>query len=217
MNHPAVNAGKKSWGCLHVLLALIVLLLAAILGSMWWVKRNAYASSFTPVILSEAGQATLDAKLNAVDPSTAVFGGGMAGGIYEESDERRRLVFSEDELNAVLAKDPDLAQKVRFRLSERLVSVQVLAPVDPEIPVLGGKTLKFSIGLELAYTNEAPVIAVRGISIGGIPLPAAWWGDIKNKNLVDPFVGAGGFWDLFSRGVEYLDVQDGRFVLHLKP
>jgi len=57
---------------------------------------------------------------------------------------------------------------------------------------------------------------MRGISLGGVPLPSAWWGDIKNKNLVEEFSGEGGFWSRFSKGVENVQVRDGHLWIKLK-
>jgi len=207
---------KNKIGCLHVLLVVIVLLLAAILFSLWWLKRNAYASEFVPVELNHNEQMILEAKLNAVDPSTGVFSAPTPPEAYSEEDEHRKIVFSQEELNAVLAKDPELSKRVKFHLGDQMVSLEFLTPMDPAFPVLGGKTFKFNMGLILSYTNNKPVVAVRGISLGGIPMPAFWWGNVKNKNLVEEFGTEGGFWDLFSKGVEYLEVKDGAFILHLK-
>jgi len=210
---------KKGIGCLHVLLVLIVILLAAILASMWWLKQNMYAKDFTPVELEQEELAVLDEKLNTVDPSTRAFGSGSyrgQPGEYAEDDTQRKIIFTQEELNAVLAKDPEFARRVKFHLSDDMISLQFLAPMDKEIPVLAGKTFRFNMGLTVAYSNGSPVVAVRGISIGGIPVPGAWWGDVKGINLVEEFGSDGGFWQLFSRGVDYVKVADGSFILYLK-
>ena len=210
---------KKGPGCLHILLGIIILLLVAILASIWWVKRNAYAREFTPVELNQREKVILDAKLNAVDPDFPP-GNRMSVSnppeIYTEEGSNRKIEFTQDELNAVLAKDIEQAKLLRFRLSDGLVSLQFITPVDQEMPLLGGKTFKFNMGLSLSYTNDKPVVAIRGISIGGIPVPSSWWGNIKNKNLIEEFGTRDGFWDLFSSGVDYLEVTDGKFILHLK-
>jgi hypothetical protein len=216
MDNQQTIPAKNKIGCLHVLLVVIIVLLAAILFSLWWLKRNAYASEFTPVELNNNEQLLLDAKLNAVNPSTGVMSSPTPPEAYTEDSERRKVVFSQEELNAVLAKDPELAKRVKFDLSDQMVSLEFLTPMDPEIPLIGGKTFKFNMGLMLSYTNSKPVVAVRGISLGGIPVPAAWWGNVKNKNLVEEFGTGGGFWEIFARGVAYLEVNEGEFILHLK-
>ena len=71
-------------------------------------------------------------------------------------------------------------------------------------------------GLELAYADGRPVVAIRGISLGGVPLPRAWWGDIKGRNLVEEFGAPGGFWDRFARGVDDLRIRDGELWVRLR-
>jgi len=52
--------------------------------------------------------------------------------------------------------------------------------------------------------------------MGGIPIPNAWLGSIKNVDLVREFGGQGGFWDLFSRGVEDIRVLNGSLFVKLR-
>ena len=68
---------------------------------------------------------------------------------------------------------------------------------------------------ELRIT-EKPVVALRGVSLGGVPIPDAWLGNLKNVDLVREFGGQGGFWDLFARGVEDVKVLDGSLLVKLK-
>ena len=49
----------------------------------------------------------------------------------------------------------------------------MLIPVDPDLPIMGGKVLRVNAGLELAYANERPIVKLRGVSIMGVPLPSA--------------------------------------------
>jgi len=211
---------KNSFGCLHVLLVVVILLLITILGSMWWLKRNVYASEFKPVKLNPAEQVTLDAKIKLLEtPAEASVPAppdSVEPEAYTESAESRRIVFSEKELNALVAGDPEMARHVAIDLTDDLLSVKIIAPMDQDIPIAGGKTFKLNMGLSLSYTNGKPSVIIRGISLGGVPLPSAWMGDVKNKNLVEEFGESGGFWDMFAKGVEHLEVKDGHFILHVK-
>jgi hypothetical protein len=60
----------------------------------------------------------------------------------------------------------------------------MIVPIDEEIPVLGGKTLRLNLGVILSYEKERPVVALKGVSLGGIPVSNTWLGNLKNKNLV---------------------------------
>lgn len=88
--------------------------------------------------------------------------------------------------------------------------------MEPDFPVLGGKTLRVNAGLNLAYADGRPIIALRGVSIMGVPMPNAWLGNLKNVNLVNEFGGDPGFWKSFADGVEQIQVEDGRLLIELK-
>ena len=76
-----------------------------------------------------------------------------------------------------------------------------MIPVDPDFPFLGGKTLRVKASLELEYSNEKPVVILRGISVMGVPIPNSWLGNLKNLDLVERFGGGPGFWKSFADGV----------------
>ena len=76
--------------------------------------------------------------------------------------------------------------------------------------------LKVTAGLELRFAEGRPVVALRGISLWGVPIPNAWLGGIKNIDLVKEFGGQGGFWQAFAAGVEDIRVEEGRLTVRLR-
>lgn len=135
---------------------------------------------------------------------------------YSERKEDRSVYLSQRELNSLLADNTDLAQRVAIDLAKDLVSLNMLLPVDPDFPVLGGKTLHIRAGVELAYREGRPIVIFRGISVMGIPLPKAWLGGMKNIDLVNEFGNEQGFWKGFADGVESLEVDEGRLRIVLR-
>ena len=135
---------------------------------------------------------------------------------YSEEGANREIRITEKELNAIIDKNPEWADRVAIDISQDLLSVVLLVPVDPEFPIIGGTTARITAGATLRFENDKPVVIVRGISIGGVPLPSAWMGDLKNKDLVQEFGGQGGFWDGLSRGVEAIKLEDGNLYLKLR-
>jgi hypothetical protein len=227
MTEERLPGGKKPFrlGCLHIFGILLAVVAVLALLAVWWVKSNVYAGKFSPTRLNETEEKVLAAKLDRLDRTdrrpvpakpSDLSGGPLAPERYTEDESAREIRISEKELNSLIARDEDVARRVAIDLSDHLVSIKLLVPLDEDVPILGGKTLKLTCGLALSYAEGKPVVAVRGVSIGGIPLPGAWWGDIKNTNLVREFGGAGGFWDRFSRGVEDIRVGDGALVVKLK-
>lgn len=139
---------------------------------------------------------------------------------YSETNAKREIRFSERELNAILGHNTELADKLAIDLSDNLISVKWLLPLDPEFPLLGGKTLKFTAGVEVAYRDQQPSISLRGLSLWGVPLPSAWMGDIKQVDLVTEYSGPNqnqqGFWHAFAEGIDYLEVNDSELLIKLK-
>jgi len=200
-----------------------IAILVVIILSAWWVKRNLYASEFTPTVLNAKEQKVLDDKLALIDYAASRSGGkghrATSGKLtpkpYSEEGANREIRITERELNSLIARDRRTAERVAIDLSRDLVSVEMIIPVKDDVPVLGGKTLRVSFGLILGYERGKPVVALKGISIGGVPLPNAWLGGLKGVNLVDEYSEPGGFWDLFAAGVEDLKVEDGRLLVTL--
>jgi hypothetical protein len=135
---------------------------------------------------------------------------------YSEEGLSRDVLFTERELNALIATNTDLADKLAVDLADNLVSVRMRVPVDPDFPFLGGKTLRLRAGVEMAFRESRPVVIIKGVSLMGVPLPNAWIGGIKNIDLVKEFSSEEGFWKAFSDGVETVSVEDGRFKITLK-
>jgi len=204
----------------------LVLIITALLTA-WWVKHYIYASEFTPTVLTVKEQKILDAKMAklevTVDKTPVIRKKArqdkrtsLEPEAYSEEGAKREVRFTDKELNALIGKNPDVAQRVAVDLSDNLISVKLVVPMDEEIPLLGGKTLRLNLGVIVRYENERPVVALKGVSVGGIPLPNAWLGNLKSKNLVREFGAEGGFWKLFSDGVADLKVQEGQILIKLR-
>lgn len=202
---------------------LILILVAALASALTYllVTRYLFPKQFQPVTLTKKEMTALDAKLRRLDPIQGL--AGTANGAvplkperYDESGASRAISFTTREINALLARNTDLAQKLAIHLSKDMASAKLLIPLDPELPFFGGKTLKVTAGLELRYANQKPVVTLKGISIWGVPLPNAWLGGIKNVDLVQEFGMEKGFWSDFAAGVEYVQISDGRLTLKLK-
>jgi len=212
---------KRRFGCMQVLGIILAAVLLSAIATGVWIKYNVYASAFKTTTLTEKEEAAFAEKLARLESA-----GGAAAPpnsnvaepeAYTEDDAKREIRITEKELNAVIDKNPEWADRVAIDLSRDLLSIVLLVPVDPEFPIIGGTTARITAGATLRFENDKPVVIVRGISIGGVPLPSAWMGDLKNKDLVQEYGGQGGFWDGLSRGVEAIKVEEGNLYLKLRP
>jgi hypothetical protein len=154
-----------------------------------------FPTEFKPVVLNQEQQQTLEQKIRLLGGSSrSSENEAIEPEAYSEVGASREVEFSERELNALLAKNTELANKLAIDLSDNLVSAKLLVDVDPDFPVLGGKTIKVTGGMELRLVGSKPSAVLKGISVWGVPLPNAWIGNIKNVDLVQEFGEAGGFW-----------------------
>ena len=223
-----VVVSRRKFSGKQVILFVGLVVLATTLGLVWWMNQYVYATLFHPTRLGESEQQILNAKMahllqiadapssSVSQPSPSTTDEVLEPVPYGQTDGNREIQLTEREVNALLATDSYMARHVAVDMADDLVSVQLVVPINHEMPLVGGKMLKLNFGLELGYANGKPVVAMRGISLGGIPLPSAWWGDIKNTNLVEEFGGSGGFWDQFSKGIKDMRIQDGQLYVMLK-
>ena len=224
------TAGKQGLRWHQVVLIILVTMVVTIGGTYWFVKTYVFAREFKPVELSVREEQVLEKKLRALgydvdvksperleDQSADIDDrGSLKPERYTEDGARREVSFNERELNALLAKNTDLAKKLAIDLSDDLVSAKLLLPLEEDFPVLGGKTLRLNAGVEMAYAGEKPVIVLKGVSVMGVPVPNAWLGGLKNIDLVGEFGADEGFWKSFSDGVENIQVEDGRIRVRLR-
>jgi len=171
-----------------------------------------FPSEFTPVTLNQGEQQRLDRKLARLGEH----GAALSPEPYHEDDASRDISFSERELNALLARNTDLAGRMAIDLADDLASVKLLGPLDPDLPFVGGRTLKVTAGLELRIQGDRPRAILKGVSVWGVPLPNAWLGNMKNIDLLQAYGKAGGFWQAVREGVEELDIRDGKLHIRLK-
>ena len=231
--NPTKNTGNQtSMHWTHVLLIILFTAILTVAATYWVLKTYIFVSSFEPVILNQKEELTLLQKLKSIGYESGLSASGksrsgkMGDEInkegylkperYSESGATREVSFTEREINALLAKNTDLAQKLAIDLADDLVSAKLLLPLEEDFPVLGGKTLRLNAGIGMAYQNNKPVIILKGVTIMGVPIPNAWLGGLKNIDLVSEFGIDPGFWRSFAEGVEHIQVIGDRIDIQLK-
>jgi len=232
-NSVTSKTDSKRFGCLQVFGLIVVAVIITAGVTILVFKTYFFPSEFKPVTLNPHEEQILTAKLekldsigtnlnrkdipnkpsksNRVDQSTT-----LELEPYSEKSIKREINFTEKELNALLAKNTDLARKLAIDLSDDLVSAKLLLPVDEDFPVLGGKTLRVKTGVVFTYDKAKPVVILKGVTIMGVPIPNAWLGGIKNVDLVKEFGAEKGFWKTFSDGIEDIKIEEGLLKIKLK-
>lgn len=217
-NHPSTDVAKQGVSTIKVVWIVLATILVTVGLTYWILSQTLFLKAFTPVELKPKEEQVLNAKLKAIGVEVSEYDeqGNLKPEPYSEENAKREVFFSERELNALLAKNTDLAQKVAVDLSDDLLSVKVLVPLEEEFPVLGGKTLRIHAGAELAYKDAKPMVKLKGVSLMGVPIPNAWLGNLKNVDLINEFGADPGFWKAFADGVENIEVEEGKLRVKLK-
>jgi len=231
MNQAVTQQSKKGFSGKQVFLFVIVAILATVLITFFVVRTYIFPSEFKPVTLSEKEERHLSEKLSELDVLESIGSDSIVdikGNVVETEDGKlipekyseqgasREIIFNERELNSLLASNTDMAKRLAVDLSDELASAKLLIPLDPDFPIMGGKTLRLNAGVQLSFENSRPVVVLRGVSVMGVPIPNAWLGNLKNVDLVSEFGADEGFWKAFAAGVELIEVADGRLRIILK-
>jgi hypothetical protein len=215
---PAPAGEKRGPRWTHVLLIVLATIVVTVGVTYWVLATWVFVKEFKPVQLNAREEQVLNSKLRAigyqVDELDAQ--GNLKPEPYSEVGARREVSFSERELNAMLARNTDLAHKLAIDLSDELVSAKLLIPLEPDFPMLGGKTLRVNAGVEMAYRESRPIVILKGVSVMGVPIPNAWLGNLKNVDLVNEFGADRGFWKSFSEGVDNIRVEEGQMKIKLR-
>jgi flagellar basal body-associated protein FliL len=226
MTEIAPQNGEPEQKSNRILLIIGVILLTVLLSvgiTIWIVSHYVFPQQFDPVVLNQNENEQLNKKLDEfswlesenTDNSTPERSE-LEPEKYSEEGATREIYLTERELNALLAKNTDMASKLAIDLSDNLASGKLLIPMDEDFPVLGGKNLKISAGMELAFSNSRPIIKLRGVSIMGIPLPNSWLGGLKNVDLINEFGQDEGFWKAFADGIKDIHIAEGNLIIKLK-
>ena len=215
---PAPAGEKRGPRWTHVLLIVLATIVVTVGITYWVLATWVFVKEFKAVQLNAREEQVLNSKLRAigyqVDELDAQ--GNLKPEPYSEVGARREVSFSERELNAMLARNTDLAHKLAIDLSDELVSAKLLIPLEPDFPLLGGKTLRVNAGVEMAYRESRPIVILKGVSVMGVPIPNAWLGNLKNVDLVNEFGADRGFWKSFSEGVDNIRVEEGQMKIKLR-
>ncbi len=213
---------KSGFSGAQLVLIVLIVIVVTVGATFFVVRFYIFPSEFQPVTLSAEEERQLSRKLQRLgwqwetSPRNAKAAKPLEPEAYAESDDDREVTLSEKELNAMVGGHPDYGRRVAIDLADDLASAKILVPIPGDFPIMAGRILRVNAGLEVRLTDaRRPVIALKGVSIMGVPIPNAWLGNLKNVDLVGEF-GNRGFWKAFADGVEDLQVRDGELYMKLR-
>ena len=199
-----LNLVKKRPVWLMVLAAFLILTGIGAASATYWYHKNIDASNFKPVSLTAKEQTVFEEKVSVLSGSPQV------------SDPSKTIILNEKEVNAFLAQQ-GWGEKLKVHIGKDKISAAVLAPMDEEVPLLGGRTLRVNVAFHaIPSANKKISFSLADVNVGGISLPNAWLGNLKGIDLLNqlhddssPLVST------ISAGIQELQLQQGELRILL--
>lgn len=229
---------KRHWA-LWITLGVFALL---VVGGVSWYLYNFHAF-IRPVQLSQREQEVVKQKIDTIQSASSPAPAGAANSkvpdealreanqvkvlspedarkaAAQEREERRTIVLTQREINGMLNYNTDLGQRLKFDLRPGYIAIQYVQPVPEDVAIVGGKTLRFSLDVSM---NKVPggklEFKIQDVSIGGIPIPAAWLemaGIQKNQDLIELIKKEMPAFEKFEQGIDYVDISSGQLKVRL--
>ena len=208
------NNRRRSYGCLFAVLFLVAIVTSVAI-TLWWVSRPVETTELTKQekdILANKVEYITEAneiRILSTSESNKTLHPRM-----EEDDEdfiRKRVVFSERELNALLAENIDLKNTIQVTLRPDTVLAASTFELPDFVPLFGGKRVRTKAKFHIELDGQQLDIRIQKVAIGGLPLPNSWTGNLTGKNLAEELVNPGPL-KAFVDGIEEFEVRDGELV-----
>jgi hypothetical protein len=133
--------------------------------------------------------------------------------------ERAELILTADELNALIATDPEFADvrgKLYVTLEGDRIKSRVSFPLDDsQLESLKGRYLNGTADLQAGLRNGELIVKIDTIEVNGKKLPMQLMNLIRQENLADQFASSPASKRTIQK-LEHVEVQDGRLLIRSK-
>ncbi len=203
-------------GCLIIALILVLIVVGLTVGGYYYLKSqiNKYTSD-TP---AEIPSVMLPAEeLEELQSRVESFKSSFEEDVKpdEQGSENVELVLTQDEINALIASNPDFANRVFITITDGKVSADVSIPLD-EVPMAGGRYLNASASLNVSMGNGALLVTLADASVNGKPIPKEIITAMQSENLAAELYKEPEAVKVIQR-VKELKIEDKRIILVATP
>jgi len=180
---PTSSGGCLKTGCLVVVGLIVVMFLTAAVTA-YSIKRKLKGEPFPVIELTQSESSELDKKMEALRVHhEAKKSGEVEKDAPSPAGAERFFRLTDREINALIAKDPEIADKLRVDFVKGGIKVSIRIPVPKEAPFLGGTTIQGSGEATVTIDKETVDIRLTDVRFAGFSLPKAWLKDALGKNM----------------------------------
>lgn len=130
--------------------------------------------------------------------------------------EQQELVLSEREINALIAQNPNLTNRVLARIEGDRIKGEISFPLQDIGPIkLNGRYLNGLATFRVGIAAGQLVVGVDDVQVKGQPLPEPFLSELKKKNIGQEVVKDPQVQTTVAK-LQSIDVKDGKLVLKNK-
>lgn len=204
---PQKKHGCLFYGCLTVLIFALVGGLAVFFGARYVIKSlvteytEAGPLTLPPVDLTQTQQDVLKEKIDgfkaALDGKAPV----------------QPLVLSADEINALIAREPELKGRAQVAMEDNGIKATVSIPLDKlPLPGVKGRYLNGTAMLEAFINNGRLFVTAKSVAVKGRPLPEQFMAGLRGKNLAADATRDADTAAAIAK-IESLEIKDGQAII----
>ncbi len=199
--------GCLFYGCLTVLILGLVGGIATYFGVRHVIKKLVVEYTDTSplelpaVALSQEQQDALKTRIDTF--KAALDGKGVV----------QPLHLSADEINALIAEDPELKGHAHVAIESNRVKATLSLPMDKlPLPGAGGRYLNGTALLNVALVNGQLFVTAQSVEVKGKPLPEDFMAGLRSRNLAENAIKDPETAAMLAK-IESLDIKDGEVII----
>lgn len=214
-------------GCVGVFVTGLLLILCAGFGTYFAVQKQVekYTADEPADIPTveysdeeiETLQARLDSFQTTIKPESEPDGTSSETAAEPESDAApaSELVLSADEINALIAANPDLKGRLFVAINEGKITGEISVPVDSFVPGSKGRYLNGSGTFEVSLDEGILVVSLDSAEVKGKPIPESIMQGVRKQNLAKDLYKDKDTAEMIRR-FKSIRIEDDKIIAELK-
>jgi len=198
------------YGCLGLLVVAVIGILVAVYGAKY--AFNRVLDAYTDTQPAELPAVELaEGKVGEVEERFEVFKQAF------EAGEQAALELTAEDINALIASEPELANKVRISIEGDEIKAQVSIPLDKLLADLGikGRYLNGAASVQVAMKDGVLEAYIQSLEVKGKPLPEQFMAELRKENIAKDMNQDPEAAEKLER-FDSLEVKDGKLILRAK-